>query len=562
METVDVFEVRRKKINDLLYEFLEYLKEGQSNGISIENDVIRKVEESIGDFEKNYEELNVALIGAFSEGKTTLAAAWIGKFDKNSMKVSISESSDRVEVYYDTDIDTDNKIKLVDTPGLFGSGSTDEGIKYREITEKYVSEAHLILYVMDPINPIKESHREEVVWLFKTLGLLPRTIFVLGKFDNVADLESKEEYSKTYTKKRQIVVERLKDFGIIDSDDEKIDIVAVSANPFGEGMDYWFKNKKEYEELSRIKTLREATTRKIANLGSKEKILLETQKSIIKDISVRNSAEVSDKLNKYTRLIEDKRENLSEAIEDLSQNREEILNSQEQLVSYLNNVRKSLVADIRTAVPETLPEIIASRLGNEGEIFKTDIENEMRSYVESVNNSLDNTINTYVKATSITDKMFSDALKKGAGALTLIKNGNVINNNTVLAFRDVVAKGFKFNPWGATKLATGINNAIPVIGVAITALTYLSDLKKEKEFEEDKDRLANQINEIITSLLDTVSDTDKFIENYFQSYLETEKLLAEEQHNLKILEEIKDNLENWQEHGKKLRDKFTNLIKD
>lgn len=91
METVDVFEVKRKKINDLLYEFLEYLKEGQSNGISIENDVIRKVEESIGDFEKNYEELNVALIGAFSEGKTTIAAAWTGKIDKSSMKISISE---------------------------------------------------------------------------------------------------------------------------------------------------------------------------------------------------------------------------------------------------------------------------------------------------------------------------------------------------------------------------------------------------------------------------------------------------------------------------------------
>lgn len=371
METVDVFEVKRKKINDLLYEFLEYLKEGQSNGISIENDVIRKVEESIGDFEKNYEELNVALIGAFSEGKTTIAAAWTGKIDKSSMKISISESSDRVEVYYDTD----NKIKLVDTPGLFGSGSTDEGIKYREITEKYVSEAHLIFYVMDPINPIKESHREEVVWLFKTLGLLPRTIFVLGKFDIVADLDDKEDYNKTYTTKRQIVIDRLKDFEIITSDNEKIDIVAVSANPFDEGVDYWLENKEEYEKLSRIKTLREATTRKITNLGSKEKILLETQKSIIKDISVRNSAEVSDKLNKYTRLIEDKRENLSEAIEDLSQNREEILNSQKQLVSYLNNVRKSLVADIRTAVPETLPEIIASRLGNEGEIFKTDIEN-------------------------------------------------------------------------------------------------------------------------------------------------------------------------------------------
>ncbi|GAA7448966.1 hypothetical protein BD0144_10090 [Helicobacter pylori] len=32
--------------------------------------------------------------------------------------------------------------------------------RYKDITKKYVSEAHLILYALNPSNPIKESHKD------------------------------------------------------------------------------------------------------------------------------------------------------------------------------------------------------------------------------------------------------------------------------------------------------------------------------------------------------------------------------------------------------------------
>ncbi len=60
------------------------------------------------------QKLKVALVGDFSEGKTSIAAAWIDRLDE-SMKIDYKESSDEVKVY-----DIDNEIELVDTPGLFG----------------------------------------------------------------------------------------------------------------------------------------------------------------------------------------------------------------------------------------------------------------------------------------------------------------------------------------------------------------------------------------------------------------------------------------------------------
>ncbi len=65
--------------------------------------------ENVGD-----QKLKVALVGGFSEGKTSIVAAWIERLD-NSMKINHKESSDEVKVY-----DIDGKIELVDTPGLFG----------------------------------------------------------------------------------------------------------------------------------------------------------------------------------------------------------------------------------------------------------------------------------------------------------------------------------------------------------------------------------------------------------------------------------------------------------
>ncbi len=93
----------------------------------------------------------MALVGGFSCGKISIATAWIDRLDE-SMKIDHQESSDEVKIYH-----IDDEIELVDTPGLFGFKEkiTDSGKieRYKDITKKYISEAHLILYALQPVKP-------------------------------------------------------------------------------------------------------------------------------------------------------------------------------------------------------------------------------------------------------------------------------------------------------------------------------------------------------------------------------------------------------------------------
>lgn len=550
VDTIGAFEVKKEKVNKVLSELQEYLQTGQSYGLVIGDDTIQKVKDSIANFNKENNELNVALIGAFSEGKTTIAAAWTGKLDKSSMKINLAESSDKVEIY-----DVDNKIKLVDTPGLFGSGSTEDDIKYRDITEKYVSEAHLVLYVMNPENPIKASHKEELVWLFKDLGLLPRTIFVLGRFDEVADVEDEEDYKETYEVKRDTVIESLREFDII-SGDEEVDVVAVSANPFDLGIDHWLQNKAEYEQLSHITVLQEATVKKVSSLGSTEEILLETNKSIIKDVVTQNKGEISEKVAKLNKLLEDKNEALVEIENNHKEDEEKIKRAQVQMREYLNGIRKGPVADIRLSVQETLPGIVNRQIGEDGKILKTDIENALKTHVESVNNSLDNTIDTYVTHVSETEKLVTKALGNGISKLGLFK----FENTSVLAIRDVIAPGFKFNPWGATKLASGLNNAIPIIGAAISVFGYAKEFNDQIKFEEEREKLAKAIEEIVDDFLEVINHDDEFKKSYFPKYLETDKIIEEQENGIHELEKTLNDIEAWQDRGKQIEKEYAKLL--
>ncbi len=91
---------------------LDFIHTGEKYGIQIEEslkDKIRNAMENVAD-----QKLKVALVGGFSCGKTSIAAAWIDRLDK-SMKIDHKESSDEVKIY-----DIDNEMELVDTPGLFG----------------------------------------------------------------------------------------------------------------------------------------------------------------------------------------------------------------------------------------------------------------------------------------------------------------------------------------------------------------------------------------------------------------------------------------------------------
>ncbi|WP_256676956.1 dynamin family protein, partial [Pseudomonas sp. PICF6] len=188
--TLESFQHQNNHALALLGKLQAFLKQGAALGVNIDPSLLSKLEHASQNLAT--EKLKIALIGGFSEGKTSIAAAWMERLDKASMNISQQESSNEVKVY-----DVDNNFVLIDTPGLFGfkeqyNADIDAMEKYKDITRKYVSEAHLVLYVMNSTNPIKDSHKDDLNWLFRTLDLLPRTVFVLSRFDEVADVEDED----------------------------------------------------------------------------------------------------------------------------------------------------------------------------------------------------------------------------------------------------------------------------------------------------------------------------------------------------------------------------------
>ena len=121
---------------------------------------IRKVDGLKNDIRAG--KLKIALVGAFSDGKTSTVAGLIGHSDP-SMKIAEEESSDEIVFYAPENIDADvPPCEFVDTPGLFGQ-------KFSQKTKDYVSQAHVVLYVVNATNPLKDSHKDTVLWLMNTL---------------------------------------------------------------------------------------------------------------------------------------------------------------------------------------------------------------------------------------------------------------------------------------------------------------------------------------------------------------------------------------------------------
>ncbi|BAW57817.1 labile enterotoxin outputA [Helicobacter pylori] len=146
-ETLKQFKEIQKRNQENLKKLLDFIHTGEKYGIEIEESFKAKINSAI----HSATDQKLRVVGGFSEGNTSIAAAWIERLDK-SMKIDHQESSDAVKIY-----DIDNEIELVDTPGLFGfkekehdSGKIE---RYKDITKKYVSKSPSHFIRAQPVKP-------------------------------------------------------------------------------------------------------------------------------------------------------------------------------------------------------------------------------------------------------------------------------------------------------------------------------------------------------------------------------------------------------------------------
>ncbi len=535
-ETLEQFKRNQKRNQENLQKLLDFIHTGEEYGIKVEEsfkDKIRNAIKNVAD-----QKLKVALVGGFSEGKTSIAAAWIERLDK-SMKIDHQESSDAVKIY-----NIDNEMELVDTPGLFGfekkehdSGKIE---RYKDITKKYVSEAHLILYALNPSNPIKDSHKDDLNWLFRTLNLLSRTIFVISRFDEEADIEDEEDYNKRFKIKKENIQNRLNELiSLSEEEKESLIIVAVAANPYDLGVEHWLKHQEEFQKLSHIKTLQDATQKKIEENGGKLTIIEEAKKSVIQDVVYRQMPPAKQALQDINREMEYLNKTLEKRRKDLQNLNSEISQARTNLKEFITRYFSGLISQVSGTSLETFNDFVIREIGDEGINIDTRVQNAFERQTQGIVNEISK-IETGFNA----DRSF---FEKHAGALgkigiNFLNKSGFINATNIKLARDTIAAvgkftgidlAFKFKPWGAVNLAGKLNKALPLIGLAFEAWDSYNKYQKEQEFEKAKEEMKSNFDGQKQEILTLINDETKFKQTCFPNALELEKSFQEIEEKLK-----------------------------
>ncbi len=552
-ETLEQFKANQKRNQENLKKLLDFIHTGEKYGIHIEEslkDKIRNAMENVAD-----QKLKVALVGGFSEGKTSIATAWIERLDKESMKIDHKESSDAVKIYH-----IDNEMELVETPGLFGfkEKEHDNGKieHYKDITKKYISEAYLILYALNPSNPIKESHKDDLNWLFRTLNLLSRTIFVISRFDEEADIEDEEDYNKRFKIKKENIQNRLNDLiSLSEEEKESLIIVAVAANPFDLGVEHWLKHQEEFQKLSHIKALQDATQKKIKENGGKLTIIEKTKKSVIQDVVYRQMPPAKQALQDINREMEYLNKTLEKRRKDIQDLNKEISQARIHLREFIIRYFSDLIRQVSGTSLETFNDFVIREIGDKGINIETKVQNEFERQTQGIFNEIAK-IETGFNA----DMNF---FEKHAGALgkigiNLLNQSGFINATNIKLARDTITAtgkfvgidlALKFKPWGTVNLAGSINKALPLIGIAFEAWDSYNKYQKEQEFERAKGEMKSNFDGQKQEILDLINDETRFKQTCFPMALKLEECIQACEENIKKTQECAQGLEKWIQTG-------------
>ncbi|MFP6059870.1 LeoA/HP0731 family dynamin-like GTPase [Helicobacter pylori] len=551
-ETLEQFKANQKRNQENLKKLLDFIHTGEKYGIHIEEslkDKIRNAMENVAD-----QKLKVALVGGFSCGKTSIAVPWLDRLDE-SMKIAHQESSDAVKIY-----DIDNEMELVDTPGLYGfkqkehdSGKIE---RYKDITKKYVSEAHLILYALNPSNPIKDSHKDDLNWLFRTLNLLARTIFVISRFDEEADIEDEEDYNKRFKIKKENIQSRLNDLiSLSEKEKEGLIIVAVAANPFDLGVEHWLKHQEEFQKLSHIKALQDAAQKKIKENGGKLTIIEEAKKSVIQDVVYRQMPPAKQALQDINGEMEYLNKTLEKRRKDIQDLDKEISQARIHLREFIARYFSGLISQVSGTSLETFNDFAMRKIGNEGINIETRVQNAFERETQGIFNEIAK-IGTGFNADRSSFEKHAGTL--GKIGINFLNQSGFINATNIKLARDTIAAvgkfvgvdlAFKFKPWGAVRLAGNINKGLPLIGIAFEIGDSVMKLKKEKELEETKEKMKSNFDNQKKEILDLINDEAKFKQTCFPSVFELEKCIQACEENVKKTQECDQEFEKWIQTG-------------
>ena len=551
---MEVFNIKSKKA-----EKLKALKGILSEGVGMMPELksyLNKIDSIINTL--NDGEISIVLLGSFADGKTSVVAGLLGRLEDN-MKIDNDESSDELTIYRPKDLK--KGFKIVDTPGLFGTKHKEidgENVKFSSITEEYISEAHIIIYVCDAVVPLKDSHVEILRRVMRTYHKLDNTIFVINKMDEAGyDLLDPEDFARGSDIKKNNIISRLRDRLNLTPDEEKrLHVVCIAADPKGKGLPHWFSKIDSYYERSHIKDLRNCINQVVDNADVDSLVESSYQTSV--DDVVSNLSQAIEKTSKpIGKEITKIQERRGELEEDQKQLKNELILSKNELRDSLNTLKNDIIRDINGASIDTIGEILQSQIGVENDkvsfyVFNDKVNSLIERCCETNAKAVDSKIQLLQEEFSRQNEMVDQLIAKGLGQLKNL----TVTREQVKAIRDIIASSYKFKPWGAINLAKNITKWAGWIGAGLSIgfelYSWYKKYRDGEKLEKMKHEMANAINKTMADLFKSFESDESYFMNYAPSYLQMCQALKDReievtqlQQRVKDLEKYKQRIDDW-----------------
>lgn len=529
----EAFGQKKKEISEGLTTLAECISKLKDRYGFEANDVLKKL--SAARQHLRQEVFSLALFGAFSDGKSSVISALTGRTD---IKVATDPNTAEVTAYEYGDL------QIIDTPGLFS-----DRLLHDDISSKYISEANMVLYTVDPVNPLPESQHNVVKWLIRDIAKADATLFVLNKMDEIADLEEDADFKLNV----EIKTAEIKKTVALACGEEGVDVqvVGVSANPYDRGLEYWFKEETTYRELSHIDDLRSAVELFVAK--ARDGLILAASISAARDAVLTIVGTVSRAQIALEKQIHLSICQLDESRDQLDGFNRRIGKTYVAVKEEVLQLREDTLLGIDGAVDaRSLQSILKIQLGMKGEILQQRIDLILQKHTETLVNTqsdlardLDESLSKYNEASRT---LLKEAVKLG-GQFGQKLSGTSSRKlaNLILKTRDALRIPFKFKPWGALKWGKSLlkfGKFLKGLPILIESLDVIVKVFTEIKLEKEKSKVSTQVQGLFTEFLDSLtmdayqSEYFPFIDQYRSMFDELSKQVKNQQAMLSDITEM------------------------
>ncbi|GHP90334.1 hypothetical protein VN1203_06400 [Helicobacter pylori] len=164
--------------------------------------------------------------------------------------------------------------------------------------------------------------------------------------------------------------------------------VAVAANPFGWGLEYWLKHKEEFQKLSHIKTLQDATQKKIKENGGKLTIIEEAKKSVIQDVVDRQMPLAKKEQQNLKRESEYLNKAMEKRLKEIQNLKGEISQARTNLKEFITRYFSDLIRQVSGTSLETFNDFVIREIGDKGTNIETKVQNEFERQTQGIVNEI------------------------------------------------------------------------------------------------------------------------------------------------------------------------------